>query len=32
VREWLHEHREELERNFDRGVALEPLENIDPLP
>lgn len=32
VREWLQEHRVELERNFDRGVALEPLESIDPLP
>lgn len=32
VREWLQEHRVELERNFDRGVALEPLHPIDPLP
>ena len=32
VREWLLEHRIELERNFDRGVALEPLQTIDPLP
>lgn len=32
VREWLQEHRDELARNFERGVALEPLEAIDPLP
>lgn len=32
VREWLDEHRDELARNFERGVALEPLEAIDPLP
>lgn len=32
VREWLEQHRDELAHNFDRGVALEPLENIAPLP
>jgi hypothetical protein len=32
VREWLAAHRDELARNFDRGVALEPLETIAPLP
>lgn len=32
VREWLATHRDELARNFDRGVALEPLQTIAPLP
>ncbi len=32
VREWLEAHRDELARNFDRGVALELLEAIAPLP
>jgi Domain of unknown function (DUF4160) len=32
VREWLAAHHDELARNFDRGVALEPLETIAPLP
>lgn len=32
VREWLEEHRDELARNFERAVALEPLETIPPLP
>jgi hypothetical protein len=31
VREWLDQHRDELARNFERGVALEPLEAINPL-
>jgi hypothetical protein len=32
VREWLDEHRADLARNFERGVALKPLEAIPPLP
>jgi len=32
VREWLEAHRDELARNFDRGVALEPVETVTPLP
>ncbi len=32
VREWLQEHRDELARNFERCVALQPLVPIDPLP
>ena len=32
VREWRVAHRDELVRNFDRAVALEPLEAIAPLP
>ncbi len=32
VREWLEAHHDELARNFDRGVALESLETVAPLP
>ena len=31
VREWLDQHRDELARNFEHGVALEPLKAISPL-
>jgi hypothetical protein len=31
VREWLEEHREELEANWERVVSLETPERIDPL-
>jgi hypothetical protein len=32
VREWLAPHRDDIACNFDRGVALEPLETVAPLP
>jgi Domain of unknown function (DUF4160) len=32
AREWAELHREELEANWERAVARQPLERIDPLP
>jgi hypothetical protein len=32
IREWAAEHRSELEANWERARAQEPLEKIEPLP